>query len=226
MNLKRLLPRKCSDYCSWNILLAILLLGLLTDMPLEAKYKKMTVRVESAKNYLFHQAQDKMIIAADPYNNHTKILSAFDLKEMGRRGILPVHIIITNESEHVMAVNGAAIQFVDAHKRYYESLAPEEVLRLLMQSSSQPSLGRQPVPFPIPRSSGRSSGDLFEIQTDLKNKSLERARVNPKSTAGGFVFFHISQDTLNLDGCSIYIPEVKDITGNKDFLFYEIELKN
>jgi hypothetical protein len=201
--------------------LLFLLLTSLSLSGLWAGYKKLKVKVEPVTAYPFRSAQSQLTIAADPYNHPEKVLTAFDLKKMLEREIVPIHLILSNEGDHVITVNGEAIQLLDDKSRPAEALRVEEVMQLLFNSSPRQTMGPR---FPIPKVGGGSSGDQFEIETDLTQKSLKSVRVNPKSIQDGFVFFRVPPEAQSLKGYRVYIPELRDLTGGQDLIFFEIDL--
>jgi hypothetical protein len=199
------------------------LFGLIFAVSLWAAYKSLKVKVEPAGTYAFHQQQGPIIIAADPYETREKIKTAFDLKELDESGIVPVHVVITNDSEDRIAVAGTEIRLLDWNNRAFEPVPIDEVVRAVVYKGD-PRTQRTPSRLPIPRGSGRR-GDAFEIETDLTNKALRDLRVAPKSTSGGFVFFKLPGNRMRLGGYKVYVPEIRNLRTRENLLFFEIELK-
>jgi hypothetical protein len=212
----------------WPILTCALLSMIMTlssTEPLWADYKSQKVKVEPAKTYPFHQQQGAVTIAADPYETREKIKTAFDLKELDQAGIVPVHVIVTNEGKDTIAVSGEDINLLDSNNRSFESIPIDEIVRAVVyKGSPRTSRSPSPSPIPLPRGGGRR-GDAFEIETDLTNKALKELRVAPQATAGGFVFFRLPDNRMRLGGHKVYIPEVRNLKTQENLLFYEIELK-
>ena len=188
-----------------------------------ADYKGIKVKVEPAKTYPFHQQQGSVTIAADPYETKEKIKTAFDLKELEQMGIVPVHIIISNEGEDPIVISGEQVNLLDSNNRTFEPLPVDEVVRAIVYKES-PRTSRSPSPLPFPRGSGRR-GEAFEIETDLTNKSLRELRVAPKATSSGFVFFRLPNNRMKLAGYKVYIPEIRNLKTRQNLLFFEIDLK-
>jgi hypothetical protein len=189
-----------------------------------ADYKSPKVKVEPAKTYPFHQQQGTVTIAADPYETREKIKTAFDLKELDQVGIVPIHVVVTNDGEDTIAVSGEDINLLDSNNRSFESIPVDEIIRAVVYKGSPRTSRPSPSPIPLPRGSGRR-GDAFEIETDLTNKALKELRVAPRATAGGFVFFRLPDNRMRLGGHKVYIPEVRNLKTQEHLLFYEIELR-
>ena len=73
-----------------------------------------------------------------------KIKTAFDLKELEQMGIVPVHIIISNDGEDPIAISGQDINLLDSNNRSFESLPVDEVVRT-SRVQRRPSNLAQPV---------------------------------------------------------------------------------
>ena len=217
----RLQPRKSN--CSRKLISRLLFLFVCLCAPGIAGYKSLKVKIESASSYAFHQKQGTVTIAADPYETKEKIKTAFDLKELEQLGIVPVHIIISNDSEDPIVISGQDINLLDSNNRSFESLPVDEVVRAVVYKEG-PRTSPSPSRIPFPRGSGRR-GDAFEIETDLTNKSLRDLRVAPKTNAAGFVFFRLPNNRMQLGGYKVYIPEIRNLKTRQSLLFFEIDLK-
>jgi hypothetical protein len=190
-----------------------------------AGYKSLKVKVDPAQSYPFHQTQSNVTIAADPYETNEKIRTAFDVKDLEKLGIVPVNIVISNEGEDLISINGEDINLLDDKNRSIQSTAPEEVVQLILNKGKAPSSrSRTPSPIPLPRREGLR-GDAFEIETDFRNKALKEVRVAPKTTASGFLFFRLPGKETRLSRYKIYIPEIKSLKTKQNLLFFEIEFK-
>jgi hypothetical protein len=189
-----------------------------------AEYKSLKVEVQPAKSYSFFQNQGSVTIAVDPYLEIEKIRTAFDVKDMVKKGVYPFHIIITNDSDNLISVEGPAILLNSPDHVDRESLPPEDVVQILLSHSpSRTGKGTSyPSPIPIPIKKGN---DSFELHADLTRKELRKLRIEPHATGAGFLYFQMPPGIRELKDWRVYIPKVRDLKTQKDYLFFEIELK-
>ena len=189
-----------------------------------AGYKSQKVRTDPAGSYACHQKQGTLTIAADPYQTWEKLKTVFDLKELDQMGIVPIQVVLTNDGEETIVVQGSEIHLLDKKNRSIEGMSVNDVVRVVMGKNAPPnkSGSKSPLPFPLP---GGHRGDVFEIETDLTKKSLGEARVTPKSTVGGFLYFRLPENQRDLSGYKVYIPEIRQLRSGESLLFFEIDLK-
>jgi hypothetical protein len=202
--------------CAWILVIAAPLL--------RAEYKSLKVVVQPAKEYSCFQIQGSVTIAVDPYLDNEKIRTAFDVKDMVKKGVYPFHIIISNESDDLISIDGPSILLNAPDHQDRESLTPEDVVGVLLsRSPSRTGKGPSyPSPIPIPIKKG---DDSFELHADLTRKELRKLRIEPHTTGAGFLYFQMPPGTKELKGWRVFIPKVRNLKTQKDFLFFEIELK-
>ncbi len=188
---------------------------------LNAEYKSLKVSPQPARSYLFNQSQGNVTIAVDPYLENEKIRSAFDVKDMSKKGVFPFHIIVTNDTDDLISVDGPSIQLNSPDRVDRDSLSPEDVVQILLSSKTGRGTS-YPSPIPIPRKKGN---DSFELHADLVRKELRTLRVEPHTTGAGFLYFQLPPGTFQLPGWRIYVPKVRNLKTRQDFLFFEIDLK-
>ncbi len=211
-------PRWRSAFCGG-------LLALVLTTSVLGAYKSVRVKVDPASTYPGHQQQGAVTIAADAYWTKEKIRTAFDVKDLDRLGIVPIHIIVTNDGEDPVLLSGPDVTLLDPKNHSIAQIPVDEVIQALVNPGKGGSPGkRMPMPFPMPKRDGPSK-DAFEIETDFTNKALKEARVAPKSTSSGFVFFQLRDNQKPLNGYKIYIPEIRNLRTQGNLLFFEIELK-
>ena len=223
VRLTRSLLRSMATPGAIRLISSLLTLFVCSSAEVIAGYKSLKVKIEPANSYTFHQRQGAITIAVDPYETKEKIKTAFDLKELEQMGILPVHVIISNEGEDPIVISGQDINLLDSSNRSFEPLPVDEVVRAIVYKEG-PRTSRNPSPLPFPKGSGRR-GDAFEIETDLTNKSLRELRVAPKTNGAGFVFFRLPNNRMRVAGYKVYIPEIRNLKTRQSLLFFEIDLK-
>lgn len=209
----------------WQLSLITGLLVLTMSWLALASYKSLKIKVEPAPTYPCHQKQGAVTLAADPYQTKEKILTAFDVKNLDKLGLVPILIIVTNEGDNPLLLSGSDVVLIDPKNQSIGQVPVDEVVQAILgQGKGTPKTGRTPLPFPMPKRGGHNE-DAFELETDFVNKSLKETRVPPKTTVSGFVFFQLRDNLKSLAGHKIYVPEIQDLKTQEHLLFFEVEIK-
>src|ERR1700724_225161 len=82
-----------------------------------------------ASSYPTHQTLDKITIAAVPYLTDAETATAFGKLNPNKYGVLPVLVILENETGKALCLNLRA-EFVTADGKYVNAIPPEDVQRL------------------------------------------------------------------------------------------------
>ncbi len=182
-------------------------------------------KVSPAGTYAARDAhpKEKVTIAADPYDTKEK-LEIFRLKYL-EHGILPVNLIVTNEGETPIALNGITIQLTSSDRRSKLSpLQPDDIFRRVTNLKTRDEVTRRRIGPPISLGK-KASGLKQEDRDEVTQSRFQAAAVEPNSTQAGFAFFDIGGLEYPLPGATLYITGVRDSNGN-DLMFFEIPLEN
>ena len=102
-----------------------------------------------AASYPSHQTLDKITIAAVPYLTDAETATAFGKLNPNKYGVLPVLVILENETGKALRLDLRA-EFVTADGKHVIALPPDDVQHL-NGGAKPPKIGggpRLPVPFP------------------------------------------------------------------------------
>src|ERR1051325_1354835 len=80
-----------------------------------------------ASSYPGHQTLDQITIAAVPFTTEEEASSAFGKANPYKYGILPVLVVLQNETGKVLRLDLKA-QFVDAKNRHIDAMPPGDVV--------------------------------------------------------------------------------------------------
>src|ERR1017187_3519463 len=97
-----------------------------------------------ASSYASHQTLDKITIAAVPYVTDAETATAFGKLNPNKYGILPVLVILENETGKALRLDLTA-EFVTADNKHVTALSVDEVQHLRGVTKA-PKLGAPPLP--------------------------------------------------------------------------------
>ncbi len=201
--------------------LPLLLLGIALVLVIEptwAGYKARIWEIGARDSYPASLTSEGVTIAAEPLFTNTLAARAFDRDDIVTRGIMPLAIIIFNDNNFPVEVDGMSIELIngDDHTR---TLPPNEVVYRLFRKD------KTWISQPIPRLS-RSELNKDALD-DFDNKFLMDKTVAPHSKGGGFLYLHIrdAKDLASyLSGSVVYIPKIYRQDNGSRMIFFEIGL--
>jgi hypothetical protein len=189
-----------------------------------AAYKARPWTPRAVDTYPSRLASEGVTIAADPLFTDALAGKVFDKGDVVSRGILPVAVIISNNNDFLIEVEGGAIELILGEEQL-TTLEPERVVQRLFSESREPSPIRNPIPIPVPRNTRQQNKDAL---TDFNYKFLRTRRVEPHATAGGFLYMPvptIADLRAGLAGAKLYVPKIYRRDNGSEMMFFEIELK-
>ena len=157
------------------------------------------------------QTNDKVTVAADPYMTGQKIKVAFGKVDPYQNGVLPVLVVIQNDSaaairlDHIRAVyNGPQGDRVDATPpgdvRYAKLTRPKTL----------------PTPAGTVILKGKNPLNTWEIE----GRAFAAQMLAPGNSASGFFYF----ETGLQRGATIYLTGMSEAATGKELVFFEVPL--
>jgi hypothetical protein len=172
-----------------------------------------------ASSYPGHQTLDKITIAAVPFTSDEQAASAFGKVRPYKYGILPVLVILQNDTGKALRLNLAA-QFVDGRNRHIDAMPASDVV--LFDGSSKDSWktgsGPPPLPVPLPRKVKR--GPLYT--PEIEGLAFSAKLVPAGESVRGFFYFQAP----NEPGAKVYLTGIKDAATGKDYFYFEVPFEN
>jgi hypothetical protein len=179
-----------------------------------AGYKARPWSVNARESYPASLTSEGVTIAVNPLFNDALAAQVFDKDDIVTRGIMPVAILIFNDNDYAVEVDGMSLQLLRDEDRI-RTLSPGEVVGRLY-GKSNPLTG-QPASRP-------SNAKALE---DFENKFLLHKPVGPHSKGGGFVYIPV-RDVGNLvsylSAALVYLPNVYRQDNGSRLVFFEINL--
>jgi len=169
-----------------------------------------------ASSYPGHQTQEKITIAAKPYNTDELAATAFGKVKPHTRGILPVLVVIQNDTGKGLSLNIKA-EFVTASGEHLEAMTPDDVVRF-QGIQKRPGLPSSPIPRIPGINNGKPKGPLNT--PEIEGRALLARLLPAGESVNGFVYFEASE----LKGAKLYLDGIKDAASNQPFFYFELPL--
>lgn len=176
-----------------------------------------------ARTYPAHDdhPNEKVTIAADPYDMPDKASAVFNL-DYRERGMLPVYLIVTNNGDQPISLVDMKVQLVTANK---SKISPANRDDLMRRFSRIKRRGDEPsrLPIPLPRKSA-DAGVPKDGRDEIDNAPFMAKAVEPHATQAGFVFFDVEGISQPLAGAHLYILNLHD-AGGQDLMYFDIPME-
>jgi len=156
---------------------------------------------------------EKVAIAAEPYDTREKE-GVFRVDYLSY-GVMPIRVIVTNNSDRPISLLEARITFITAAGDSMQVAEPTDVARLITHK------GREVDDPPLPGIKFVSRPGTRDVEADFDNFEYRALVVDPHSTKAGFVFYDISGINNPLEGAKLHLRELQDANG-KDLFEFDI----
>jgi hypothetical protein len=171
----------------------------------------------AASSYPNKQSSEQVTVAADVYETGDKVKTAFGKHSPYDSGVLPVLVVIANDSDKAINVDHLKVEYI-APGGEKVAATPAQDLRFL-RGASRPGVNPAPLPIPgIPQTTRGKKNPLSDWQ--IEGRAFAAKVIPPHDSASGFFYFqtgHRSNSKLYLSG--IMVPA----TG-KELFYFEVPL--
>ena len=169
-------------------------------------------RAAPAGDYPHRQSSERVTIAADPYNSGDKIKAAFGKLDPYQHGILPVLIVIENDSAQTLQLDRMDLWYVGPNHDKVEA-TPAADVKYVGSSPHRPGV----VPPGIVLKGKKSPLDVWEIE----GRAFSAKMIPPGQTASGFFYFQTGIQR----GATVYLSGLREAASGKELLYFEIPLE-
>ena len=169
-----------------------------------------------AASYATKQTNENVTIALKPYDSEELAHSAFGKLNPYQYGILPILVIVQNDTNETLRLQGMRVKYTDYDGSEIEA-TPAQDVPFAVDHPKRPS---NPVALPIPpelRKKHKSPLSGPEIQT----RAFAARMLPPHESAYGFFYFQAH----HRPGSSVYINGLKYASSGKDLFYFDIPLK-
>jgi hypothetical protein len=196
-------------------------LALLCLAPIAARAAdKKAPPAKSAVEYAANDAHpsEHVTVAADPCDD-PKQCSFFRVPYI-EHGLLPIRVIFTNDSDHVLTLEDARMQFISANNDKIPAANEDEINRRIFTLHST-----QPIHIPLdPIPIHRTSVDK-KVTEDDNDFGFKSTRIPAHSTVAGYLFYDIKDlDEPALRHAELYVKMIHTLDGTQELFAFTIPL--
>jgi hypothetical protein len=164
-----------------------------------------------------HQTSEKVTIGADVYDTAEKARLAFGKLNPYQYGIVPVLVVIQNDSNQAIRVDRMKVDYVAPDGGHVDATPAQEVRYL--SGPRQPKVVSGPLPTSGPHISRKKNPlDAWEIE----GRAFSAKMIPPGQSAGGFFYFQ----TGHRPGARLYVSGVQEAASGRELLYFEFPFKD
>lgn len=174
-----------------------------------------------------HDRHDGLAIFVDPYTDPARAKEKFGKASPLGAGILPLEVIMQNDTEQPIRVKLDSIQLevrlANGSRQDIDWLSAEEAALLIVHPNGNPSppgQRRLPVPLGIPIGDKKAE----KIAAALRPFTLDADIVPPMGKIQGFLYFNLGRDMEVAPKSSLYVPDLVVVPSNKVMIFFDVPL--
>ena len=169
-----------------------------------------------ASSYSSKQTNSQITVAAVAYDTEELAHSAFGKLNPYQHGVLPVLVIIQNETGKSMNLEGVQAQYEALDGDKIDPTPPDDV-RFVGQKTSVPGGNDPRSPIPLPKRGPKKSA-LDELA--IVERAFVARMLPPHESANGFFYFQ----TKHRPGAKLYLTGINEAMTGQGILFFEIPL--
>ncbi len=197
---------------------AAVLLLVLPAGAVAGEKQRLLFRARPADAYPARDSHDGVIVAAEPFHSRERIKPVFGKQELLKAGILPVLLVITNNTEKAVRLDDLSVQLITADHQKIQPTPAETVLARLRGRGGAKPQDTGPSPLPrIPRSSGPSG---LEVQV----LAFSMRMAPPGSSASGFFYFDLGRRLDLVSGSKVYVTQLFWAHNSQPLMYFEMNL--
>jgi len=174
--------------------------------------KDQAFRPGPAASYPHKQTNAKVTIAADPYMSGEKVKVAFGKLDPYVYGVLPVLLVIQNDSGQTLRLKDMKAEYVGPRGDRIPATPPSDVK--YAKPPSRPTT--IPRPVGIATKGHKNPLDAWEIE----GRALSAEMLPAGNSASGFVYFQSGLER----GSTIYLSGITEAATGKELLYFEIPI--
>ncbi|HWB84572.1 MAG TPA: hypothetical protein VG675_10560 [Bryobacteraceae bacterium] len=176
--------------------------------------KDASFHVGPAAGYPHRQTSAKVTIAADPYVTPEKAKMAFGKVDPYRLGVLPVLVVMQNDSDKVIRLDQIKAEYVGPNRDRVDATPAGEVRYL--NGPRRPDV----VVGPTGPKVGRSKKNPLN-EWEIEGRAFAAKMLPPGQSASGFFYFQTGLQ----HGATLYLTGLSEARTGQELFYFEIPLE-
>ncbi len=176
--------------------------------------KETPFKANPAASYEHRQTNSQITIAAEPYISEEKQKTAFGKLRLTDWDVLPILLVIQNDTGKTIGVDRMQVQFVGPNRKTVDATPAREVKYLY--GPRRPGVITGPK-GPVPMKLKKNPLDVWEIE----GRAFSAQMLPAGQSAYGFFYF---QSTMHGDA-NVLVNGLYEAGTGKELLYFEIPLK-
>ena len=158
------------------------------------------------------QTVEKLTLAADPFDTEAKASLAFGKLNPNQYGILPVLVILQNDGDQTLTLEGMRLEYILPTRQHLEATPAREVP--YTRGTDRPKVYSNPLP--IPRAGGPKKNPLNAWE--IEGRAFSAKMLPPGQSASGFFYFQAS----STPGSVLYLTGIREASSRRELFYMEI----
>jgi hypothetical protein len=161
-----------------------------------------------------HQTNAQVTIGVDPFRTEEKIKTAFGKLRLNEYGVLPVLVVIQNDSNQSIRLDRMKVEYIGMGRNRVEA-TPARDIRYL-NGPNRPTLIPGPA-GPVPIRGKKNPLDAWEIE----GRAFAAQMLPAGQTASGFIYFQTTQR----GPATVLVSDLTEAASGKELLYFEIPVQ-
>ena len=169
-----------------------------------------------ASSFHSKQTNENVTVAAEAYDSDELTQTAFGKLNPNQYGILPVLVVIQNDTGQALRLNNVMVEFIDAANRRVEATPASELQYINGPERPSATAGTGGSPIPIHKKR-KNPFSAWEIE----GRAFAPKMLPAHESAYGFFYFQ----SRMLPGAHLYLTGIQQAASGNDLFYFEIPLE-
>jgi len=176
--------------------------------------KETPFKAAAAASYPSHQSNAQITIGVDPYITSDQVKAAFGKLDPGQFGILPVLVVIQNDSKEAIRLDRLKVEYIGPDRQRVEATPARDVRYL--KPPERPSSIDGPLGKVKVLKGKKNPLDAWEIE----GRAMSAKMLPPGESASGFYYFQV----IMQKGSTVYLNGMYEAYTGKEILYFELTI--